>query len=73
MERILLRRDACLTFPLKWYDITPLILDIHLSPPALLTVDLNEWQLEIAQWNRGQLRLKTAPSLDLFPWMFDSP
>ena len=41
-ERISLRRDAFLTFQLKWYDTTVLILHIHLPPPKLLIVDLNE-------------------------------
>jgi hypothetical protein len=41
-ERISLRRDACLTLPLKWYDTTLLISHIHMPPPALLIVDLKE-------------------------------
>jgi len=36
-KRISLRRDACLTFPLKWYDTVLLILHIRLSRPTLLT------------------------------------
>jgi hypothetical protein len=72
-ERILLRRDACLALLLKWYDTTLLIFHIRLPPPALLTVDLNGWQLELAQWNRRQLRLKGAPNMDGLRSMFDRP
>jgi hypothetical protein len=37
-NEVLLRRDACLTFPLKLYDTTLVIFHIHLTPHALLTV-----------------------------------
>lgn len=37
-NEFLLRRDACLTFPLKLYDTTLVIFHVHLTPHALLTV-----------------------------------
>jgi hypothetical protein len=61
-ERILLRRFARLTFLLKWYDTIVLILHSRLPAPALLTVDLNELQLEV-EGRPG----RTSSSIDIRP------